>query len=70
MCRIMVGLPPVESRELILKSLLSKEKVEGGLEYKELAMMTEGYSGSDLKVCMFHMTCVLVEVIGFSASYH
>lgn len=70
MFRIMVGLPPVESREMILKSLLSKEKVEEGLEYKELAMLTEGYSGSDIKVCMFHMTCVLVEVKGFSASYH
>lgn len=56
----MVGLPPVESRELILKSLLSKEKVEEGLEYKELAMLTEGYSGSDLKVSMFHMTYVRI----------
>lgn len=70
MFRIMVGLPPVESREMILKSLLSKEKVEEGLEYKELAMLTEGYSGSDLKVCMFHMTCILVDVIDFSASCH
>lgn len=70
MFRIMVGLPPMESREMILKSLLSKEKIEEGLEYKELAMLTEGYSGSDLKVCMFHMTCILVDVIGFSASYH
>ncbi|KAG9448429.1 hypothetical protein H6P81_014557 [Aristolochia fimbriata] len=51
--RIMVGLPSVESRESILKTLLSKEKVEEGLDYKELAMMTEGYSGSDLKnFCM------------------
>uniref|UniRef100_A0A0E0BZA3 AAA+ ATPase domain-containing protein n=1 Tax=Oryza meridionalis TaxID=40149 RepID=A0A0E0BZA3_9ORYZ len=47
--RIMVGLPSLESRELILRSLLSKEKVDGGLDYKELATMTEGYSGSDLK---------------------
>ena len=45
----MVGLPSLESRELILRSLLSKEKVDGGLDYKELATMTEGYSGSDLK---------------------
>ncbi|XP_038987105.1 protein SAP1-like isoform X3 [Phoenix dactylifera] len=47
--RIMVGLPSVESRELIVRKLLSKEKVEEGLDYKELATMTEGYSGSDLK---------------------
>ncbi|KAK4777298.1 hypothetical protein SAY87_017485 [Trapa incisa] len=46
--RILVGLPSVESREIILRTLLSKEKVED-LDYKELAVMTEGYSGSDLK---------------------
>ncbi|CAK9176935.1 unnamed protein product [Ilex paraguariensis] len=45
---IMVGLPPVESREQILRTLLAKEKVED-LDFKELANMTEGYSGSDLK---------------------
>ncbi|KAI3757689.1 hypothetical protein L6452_05232 [Arctium lappa] len=46
--RIMVGLPSVDNRETILKTLLAKEKVEG-LDFKELATMTEGYSGSDLK---------------------
>ncbi|GJM89873.1 hypothetical protein PR202_ga06098 [Eleusine coracana subsp. coracana] len=47
--RIMVGLPTLESRELILRTLLSKEKVEENIDFKELATMTEGYSGSDLK---------------------
>ncbi|GLU21184.1 hypothetical protein SLE2022_373410 [Rubroshorea leprosula] len=46
--RIMVGLPSVESREKILRTLLVKETVEG-LDFKELAAMTEGFSGSDLK---------------------
>ncbi|KAG8390360.1 hypothetical protein BUALT_Bualt01G0075400 [Buddleja alternifolia] len=46
--RVMVGLPSVENREKILRTLLSKEKVED-LDFKELAAMTEGYSGSDLK---------------------
>ncbi|XP_022880901.1 uncharacterized protein LOC111398199 [Olea europaea var. sylvestris] len=46
--RIMVGLPSVENREKILRTLLAKEKVEG-VDFKELATMTEGYSGSDLK---------------------
>ncbi|WOH06714.1 hypothetical protein DCAR_0626142 [Daucus carota subsp. sativus] len=46
--RIMVGLPSAESREKILRTLLSKEKVDE-LDFKELATMTEGYSGSDLK---------------------
>lgn len=53
MNRIMVGLPSAENREMILTTLLGKEKVEEGLDMKELATMTEGYSGSDLKVC-FH----------------
>uniref|UniRef100_A0A0E0GTE1 AAA+ ATPase domain-containing protein n=1 Tax=Oryza nivara TaxID=4536 RepID=A0A0E0GTE1_ORYNI len=47
--RIMVGLPTLDSRELILRTLLSKEKVAEDIDYKELATMTEGYSGSDLK---------------------
>ncbi|RHN53557.1 putative adenosinetriphosphatase [Medicago truncatula] len=47
--RIMVGLPSAENRENILRTLLAKEKVHGGLDFKELATMTEGYSGSDLK---------------------
>ncbi|MED6165265.1 hypothetical protein PIB30_097951 [Stylosanthes scabra] len=46
--RIMVGLPSVENREKILKTLLAKEKHEN-LDFKELAAMTEGYTGSDLK---------------------
>ncbi|XP_062074468.1 ribosome biogenesis ATPase RIX7 [Humulus lupulus] len=47
--RILVGLPSVDNREMILKTLLAKEKTEERLNYKELATMTEGYSGSDLK---------------------
>ncbi|XP_075494670.1 uncharacterized protein LOC142532241 [Primulina tabacum] len=46
--RIMVDLPSVENREMILKTLLCKEKFED-LDFKELAAITEGYSGSDLK---------------------
>uniref|UniRef100_A0A0D9V332 AAA+ ATPase domain-containing protein n=1 Tax=Leersia perrieri TaxID=77586 RepID=A0A0D9V332_9ORYZ len=46
--RIMVGLPTLESRELILKTMLSKETVEN-IDFKELAKMTEGYTSSDLK---------------------
>ncbi|KAH6825072.1 P-loop containing nucleoside triphosphate hydrolases superfamily protein [Perilla frutescens var. hirtella] len=47
--RIMVSLPSVENREKILRTLLSKEKVDEGLDFLELATQTEGYSGSDLK---------------------
>ncbi|KAK4260629.1 hypothetical protein QN277_003722 [Acacia crassicarpa] len=47
--RIMVGLPSAENREKIFRTLLAKEKVDDQLDFKELATMTEGYSGSDLK---------------------
>ncbi|XP_071687022.1 uncharacterized protein [Rutidosis leptorrhynchoides] len=47
--RIMVGLPSVEQRESIMKTLLSKESVNENLDFRELANMTEGFSGSDLK---------------------
>ncbi|KAJ4907539.1 P-loop containing nucleoside triphosphate hydrolases superfamily protein [Raphanus sativus] len=46
--RIMVGLPSIESREKILRTLLSKEKTDD-LDFHALGQMTEGYSGSDLK---------------------
>ncbi|CAM8876388.1 unnamed protein product [Rhodiola kirilowii] len=47
--RIMVGLPTPENREMIFRTLLSKEKVSDTLNFKELATLTEGYTGSDLK---------------------
>ncbi|KAG4395121.1 hypothetical protein GLYMA_20G163900v4 [Glycine max] len=47
--RIMVGLPSAENREMILKTILAKEKYEN-IDFKELSTMTEGYTGSDLKV--------------------
>ncbi|XP_028752013.1 uncharacterized AAA domain-containing protein C16E9.10c isoform X2 [Neltuma alba] len=46
--RVMVGLPSVEAREIILKTLLAKENTEN-LDLKKIAVMTEGYTGSDLK---------------------
>lgn len=53
-CRIMVGLPSVDNREKIFRTLLAKERTEEGLDFKELATMTEGYTGSDLKVRSFN----------------
>ncbi|KAL3693907.1 hypothetical protein R1sor_007558 [Riccia sorocarpa] len=47
--RIMVGLPDVENREKILRAILSKETLDAEFDFKEVATMTEGYSGSDLK---------------------
>uniref|UniRef100_A0A0D3AMM8 AAA+ ATPase domain-containing protein n=1 Tax=Brassica oleracea var. oleracea TaxID=109376 RepID=A0A0D3AMM8_BRAOL len=46
--RIMVGLPSIESREMILRTLLSNEKTDD-LDFHEIGQKTEGYTGSDLK---------------------
>jgi ATP-dependent 26S proteasome regulatory subunit len=40
----------------ILKVILAEEDLEPTFDFEELARMTEGYSGSDLKVCI--MACV------------
>ena len=53
----MVGLPSGENTEKILRNLLAKEKVVNEVEFKELATMTEGYTGSDLKVATILLYC-------------
>lgn len=47
--RIMVGLPDKDNRERILRAILEKESIADDLDFAELANMTEGYTGSDLK---------------------
>lgn len=59
----MVGLPSAENREKILRTLLAKENV-GDIDYKELANITEGYSGSDLKVCF-----LFIEIIACAVTF-
>lgn len=58
--RIMVGLPSVDQRETIMKTLLSKESVSEGLDFREIANMTEGFSGSDLKVIFSFLHSVVI----------
>ena len=54
--RIMVGLPNEEAREAMLRQFLPAEvvpppvRIQADLDYKKLAIHTEGYSGSDLKL--------------------
>eukprot|EP00271_Cylindrocystis_brebissonii_P019781 TRINITY_DN6213_c0_g1_i1.p1 TRINITY_DN6213_c0_g1~~TRINITY_DN6213_c0_g1_i1.p1 ORF type:complete len:943 (-),score=221.85 TRINITY_DN6213_c0_g1_i1:1385-4213(-) len=47
--RVFVGLPDAANREKILRAILSKEDLAGDFDFGELAKMTEGHSGSDLK---------------------
>ena len=65
----MVGLPSVENREKILRTLLAKEKVDEELDFKELATMTEGYTGSDLKVSTILLCCSLWMNFFFTSAF-
>lgn len=44
LCRLLVGLPDVQSRAQILRVILKYKDLDG------VACMADGYSGSDLKV--------------------
>jgi len=46
----MVGLPDAPNREKILRVILAKEELSPDVNLTAVANMTEGYSGSDLKV--------------------
>lgn len=48
----MVNLPDAANRSKILKVILAKEEVAQDLDFDDIAGMTDGYSGSDLKVCV------------------
>ena len=45
-----MNLPDAVNRAKILKVILSKEEVSPDLDFDDIASMTDGYSGSDLKV--------------------
>ncbi|KAK1407182.1 hypothetical protein QVD17_38795 [Tagetes erecta] len=47
--RLMVNLPDAPNRAKILKVILAKEDLSPDIDLDEVANMTEGYSGSDLK---------------------
>jgi SpoVK/Ycf46/Vps4 family AAA+-type ATPase len=47
--RMLIDLPNVEQRVKILKVILAKEELAPDFNFEQLALMTEGYSGSDLK---------------------
>lgn len=49
-CRLMVNLPDAPNRAKILKVILAKEDLSPDMDLDAVANMTEGYSGSDLKV--------------------
>lgn len=46
----MVDLPDAPNREKILRVILAKEELLPDVDLEAVANMTDGYSGSDLKV--------------------
>lgn len=46
----MVNLPDAANRAKILKVILAKEDLSPEVDFDAVASMTDGYSGSDLKV--------------------
>lgn len=48
--RLMVNLPDAPNRAKILKVVLAKEDLSPDVDFDAIASMTDGYSGSDLKV--------------------
>lgn len=60
-CRLMVNLPDASNREKILKVILAKEELGQDTDLESLANMTDGYSGSDLKVHLMFI-CALVSL--------
>lgn len=49
----MVNLPDAPNRSKILKVILAKEDLSPDVDLSSVASMTDGYSGSDLKVRSF-----------------
>ena len=65
-CRLMVNLPDAPNREKILSVILAKEDLAPDIDFEAIANMTDGYSGSDLKVvylCIFHFLSWLLEKV-------
>jgi ATP-dependent Zn protease len=61
----MVNLPDASNREKILKVILAKEELGPDVDMESLANMTDGYSGSDLKVCLMMICFHVCQVIDF-----
>jgi len=65
-CRLMVNLPDAANREKIMRVILAKEELAPDVDLEALANMTDGYSGSDLKVVFQYIliihSCLLENV--------
>jgi hypothetical protein len=61
----MVSLPDAENRRKILQVILGKEELSDSFDFNELSQLTDGYSGSDLKVGRtVHHHVISADVLG------
>lgn len=60
----MVNLPDAANRAKILRVILAKEDLSPDVDLDSVASMTDGYSGSDLKVGVKVFTCELFIIPG------
>lgn len=61
----MVNLPDAPNRAKILKVILAKEDLSPNVDFDAVASLTDGYSGSDLKVAFailisFHLVILSI----------
>lgn len=55
----MVNLPDAPNRAKIMKVILAKEDLSPDFDFDSVANMTDGYSGSDLKV-IYIIACIFI----------
>jgi len=54
----MVNLPDAPNREKILRVILAKEDLAPDVDLEAVANMTDGYSGSDIKVLSHYLASI------------
>ena len=60
-----MNLPDATNRKIIISVILAKEDLAEDVDLEAVASLTEGYSGSDLKVFSFMLTlfCFLFDFL-------
>ena len=64
----MVNLPDAPNREKILRVILAKEYLASDIDLEVVANMTDGYSGSDLKVFFLLLSFHLLEKVASASA--
>lgn len=67
-----MNLPDATNRKKIISVILAKEDLAEDVDLEAVASLTEGYSGSDLKVFWFYVKiiCFLFDFLFKQVSFH